>query len=456
MEVATAVLSEETVSARVERLPLSGWHVRMMSIAGLAHFSDAFDSLAIAFVLPVLVGLWKIAPAEIGFLISAGYVGQILGAIAFGWLAERVGRRGALRLTVVVISVLSLACAFSWNYFSFFVFRTIQGLGLGGEVPVAATYMNEISAANFRGRIVVLLQSVFAFGIVITSLVSIWIVPHLGWQWMFFIGALPALLAIWLRRLMPESPRWLASRGRLDEADEGLKIIENKVSRNGKVALAALPVEFPLLVKERATIASLFRGQYLGRTLTVWGLMLCTSIVGYSLLTWMPTIYRTVFKLPVEQTLQYGLVGSIASFLGVISAAFLVDAIGRRPAFMLGFFGSAAALGILWKIALQVSPVYVVALAAVGLYFISVLLSGLYLYVPEIYPTRMRALGAGCGSAWLRLGSIIGPSLVGWILGVSDLTTVFLMFAVVGVIGGLLMLLFAIETRGRVLEELAP
>src|SRR3974390_1060217 len=114
-----APLSEEMISARVERLPLSRWHVRMMSIAGLAHFSDAFDSLAIAFVLPVLVGLWKITPAEVGFLISAGYVGQILGAIGFGWLAERIGRRGALRLTVAVISILSFACALSWNYISF-------------------------------------------------------------------------------------------------------------------------------------------------------------------------------------------------------------------------------------------------------------------------------------------------------------------------------------------------
>jgi putative MFS transporter len=451
-----AALSEEQVSARVERLPLSGWHVRMMSIAGLAHFSDAFDSLAIAFVLPVLAGLWKITPAEIGLLISAGYVGQILGAIGFGWLAERIGRRGALRLTVTVISVFSFTCALSWNYLSFFISRTIQGLGLGGEVPIAATYMNEISNARFRGRIVLLLQSTFAFGIVITSLVSIWIVPHLGWQWMFFIGSLPALLAIWLRRLMPESPRWLASRGKLHEADETLKAIETEVTRNQTVKLPPLPARMPALVKERVTLASLFQGQYLGRTLLIWALMLCTSIVGYSLLTWMPTIYRTVLKLSVEQTLHYGLVGSIASFLGVVSGAFLVDAIGRRPTFAMGFFGSAIALGILWSIALNTPAIYVVGLAAVGLYFISVLLSGLYLYVPELYPTRMRALGAGTGSAWLRVGSIIGPTLVGWLLSVSDLSTVFLVFAVIGVIGGLLIIGFATETRGRILEELAP
>jgi MFS transporter, putative metabolite:H+ symporter len=456
MDIAQRAITEESISARVERLPLSRWHVRMMAIAGIAHFSDAFDALTIAFVLPILVGLWKISPTEIGFLISAGYVGQMIGAIGFGWAAERIGRRGALRLTVMVISLFSLACAFSWGYLSFFIFRSIQGLGLGGEVPVGATYMNEISTARFRGRIVTFLQSTFALGIVLTSLVSIVIVPNFGWQAMFFIGALPALLAIWLRRLMPESPRWLAGQGRLAEAGESLDRIEAEITKNGGVPLPPLPSTFPSIVRERATIADLFKGGYLGRTLMAWSLMLCTSIVGYGLLTWMPTIYRTVLKLPLDQTLRFALVGSVASFLGTLSGAFLVDLIGRRASFMLGFFGSAMALAILSQVALRVEPIVVVALAAIGLYFISLLLSGLYLYVPEIYPTRMRALGVGVASAWLRIGAIVGPSLVGWILGASNLGGVFLMFAIAAAIGGFSVLTFAIETRGRVLEELAP
>jgi MFS transporter, putative metabolite:H+ symporter len=456
MHTAAPGISEETISARIERLPFSPWHVRMMAIAGLAHFSDAFDALAIAFVLPVLVSLWDVSPAEVGFLISAGYAGQMVGAMAFGWLAERIGRRSALQWTVIVIAALSLACGFAWNYLSFFVFRSVQGLGLGGEVPVAATYINEIAVARFRGRIVLLLQSTFAFGIVITAFASAWIVPHLGWQWMFFIGALPMLLGIWLRQLMPESPRWLATHGRLEEADAALKTVEEEIVRKDGNALGALPTTFPALVEEKITIGSLFQGRYFVRTVMVWSVMLCTSIVGYSLLIWMPTIYHTVLKLPVEQTLQFGVILSIASFLGGLSAAFLVDAIGRRSTFMLGFFGSAVALGLLWKIDLQAYPLHIVALAAVGLYFISMLLSGLYLYVPEIYPTRMRALGAGTGSAWLRAGSIIGPSLVGWILSVGDLSTAFLMFAIVAAVGGVLIFLFAVETRGRVLEEVAP
>jgi putative MFS transporter len=146
---------------------------------------------------------------------------------------------------------------------------------------------------------------------------------------------------------------------------------------------------------------------------------------------------------------------SVASLLGVLTGAFLVDRIGRRPLFLLGFFGSAAALIVLSWTALQIAPTYVVALSATGLFFISILLSGLYLYVPELYPTRMRALGAGVASAWLRIGAIVGPTIVGWILGVSTLSSVFLMFAVAAAVGGLIVLVFAIETRGRALEQLA-
>ena len=217
----------DNVVARIERLPTSWWHVKTRIIVGVATFFDAFDAIAIATVLPVLAPLWKLSGPDIGFMISAGYVGQLIGALLFGWIGERYGRMPAMVGSIMLFAVMSLVCAFAWDYNSLLWFRTLQGVGLGGEVPVAAVYISELTRAKNRGRFVLLYELVFPIGLVAVSLTSLWVVPHLGWQWMFYIGALPAILALFLRTLLPESPRWLAVHGRNAEADAALSLIES-------------------------------------------------------------------------------------------------------------------------------------------------------------------------------------------------------------------------------------
>src|SRR5262249_44298745 len=156
------------------------------------------DALTITFVLPVLAGLWKLSPQDISLLLSAGYLGQLLGAIALGHFAEKLGRLRIVKISVVIMGIFSIACALSWNYSALVAFRFLQGIGLGAEVPVAAAYMNELTRAEYRGRLVMLFQMIFAAGILTASLVSIWVVPHWGWQWMFYLGALPAVLGLGL------------------------------------------------------------------------------------------------------------------------------------------------------------------------------------------------------------------------------------------------------------------
>jgi len=456
LAISAVPVSEEAISARIERLPVGGWYRRIMLIVGTAGFFDAFDAISIAFVLPVLIGLWHISPGEIGALISIGYVGQLLGAVGFSRLAESYGRQRVLCWTIVVIGLLSIACALAWNYQSLFWFRFVQGLGLGAEVPIAATYMNELTRHDMRGRMVALFQSIFAFGVMATALVSIWVVPHLGWNRMFIIGAIPAILAIWLRRLVPESPRWLASHGRLDEADTTLQRIEDKASAGG-VALPPLPMNIPKIVKQQAGWLELFGSAYLGRTLTAWAMAFTTSIVGYGLLAWLPTIYRTVYHLPLDQNLRYSFISYFVGLFGSLFGALLIDRFGRRPSYITAFVGAALPLLSVWWISRdgQVPIEAMVALASVSLFFISILLAGIYVYMPEIYPTRMRALGSGTASAWLRIASIVGPAIVGFILGSAGLGSVFLFFAVAGLAGALIVFLFAIETKGKVLEEIS-
>jgi putative MFS transporter len=443
----------DNVVARIERLPTSWWHVRTRIIVGVATFFDAFDAIAIATVLPVLVPMWKLTGPDIGFMISAGYVGQLIGALLFGWIGERYGRMPAMIGSIATFAVMSLVCAFAWDYNSLLWFRTLQGIGLGGEVPVAATYISELTRAKNRGRFVLLYELVFPIGLVTVSTSAIWIVPNLGWQWMFYIGALPAILALFLRVLLPESPRWLAVHGRATEADAALTMIEQETQ---KATGQPLPPVQPVVSTrdQRASWSDLFGPTYLRRTLVVWVIWFAAYFMNYGLVIWLSTIFRTVFKLPLDVSLRYGMITQVAGLIGTLICALTIDHVGRKPYFALSFAAAGISLGLL---AMQSNPTaeQVLTYVTVAYFFVSTINIGAYLYTPELYPTRSRALGVGTATAWLRFASMIGPTAVGYMIA-GGLPSVFAMFAATSIIAAVITGAFAIETKGRVLEEVSP
>ena len=443
----------DRIVARIERLPTSWWQVKARIIVGTATFFDAFDALAIASVLPVVAPLWKLTQPQIGFLISAGFLGQLVGALLFGWLAEHHGRMTAMIWSIALFSMMSLVCAFAFDYWSLLVLRAIQGIGLGGEVPVAAVFISELAKAKGRGRFVLLYELVFPIGLVAASLVGLWVVPRLGWQYMFAIGALPGLLALLLRRLLPESPRWLAVRGRHSEAEAAMAYIESETL---KATGEPLPPVKPVVstLEKPASLADLFGPLYMRRTLVVWVMWFCAYCVNYGLAIWLPTVYRTVFKLPLEQSLKYGLITQAVGLLGTLICALVIDHVGRRLWFAWSFAAAAVALAAL---AVYRAPTaeQVLTCMTIAYFFISSVNIGVYLYTPELYPTRVRALAVGAATAWLRFASIIGPTVVGTMIA-SGLPAVFLTFAAVAGIAAAITGLFAVETKGHVLEEASP
>ncbi len=453
MGSAAAPGTVDNVVARIERLPTSWWHVKTRITVGVATFFDAFDALAIATVLPVLVPLWKLAPPQIGLLISAGFLGQLVGALFFGWIGERFGRLHAMIWSIATFAVMSLVCALAWDYNSLLIFRTLQGIGLGGEVPVAAVYISELTRARHRGRFVLLYELVFPIGLVAASLTGLWVVPNLGWQWMFYIGALPAVLALFLRMLLPESPRWLAVRGRTVEAEAALSLIERETQIATGQPLA--PVQPVTSTREQpASLADLFGEYYLRRTLVVWVIWFSAYFINYGLSIWLPTIYRTVFKLPLDVSLRYSLITQAVGLLGTLICALSIDHVGRRVWFAIAFVGATLSLGAL---AMQPNPTseQVLVYMTMAYFFVSTINIGVYLYTPELYPTRVRALGVGTATAWLRFASMIGPTAVGYMIA-GGLQSVFLTFATIAAIAAVVTGAFAVETKGRVLEEVSP
>ena len=441
--------------ARLERLPVTPRLMLIRAIVGIATFFDGFTVLAIAFAMPSLVSEWKLTPTEVGLIISAGYVGQLFGAVLFGSLAEKYGRLKILFITIVLFVSMDVACLFAWSGASMMVFRFLQGVGTGGEVPVASAYINEFIGAEKRGRFFLLYEVIFPIGLMFAGMAGYFLVPVYGWKAMFIVGLVPSVLTIPLRWFMPESPRWLASKGRVAEAEAVVKLLEDSATRRGVILRE--PVVRP--VDSNATARSdwrdLFKGIYLKRTLMIWGLWVCAYMINNGLITWLPTLYRQVFQLPLQTSLGYGWITSGVGVVASIICALLIDKVGRKPWYATAFLlATVPLLTLSWLGATSATEVLILATATYAV--LQTIAFSLYLYSAELYPTRLRAVGTGFGSAWLRAGSSIGPIMVGFIVGDFGIRYVFAAFAAVALVGGLVTLLFAIETKGRVLEELSP
>ena len=437
--------------ARLEAVPFSRWHVRARIVVGSATFFDAFDALSLAFVLPVLVRLWRITPAEIGWLIAIGYLGQFVGALIFGGLAERYGRVRSIAGATALMSAMSISCAFAGNFSTLLTLRLIQGIGVGGEMPVAAAYINELSKARGRGRFFLLYELIFPIGLMMTGQIGALLVPALGWQVMFLIGGIPGALITLLLLRLPESPRWLISKGRLQEAagvisriDATVPWPESGIGHRGPAPVAA---------KEPSRAGELLSEAYRSRTLVVWTLWASAYFITNGLNNWMPTLYGSVYHLSLGDALRAGTFNNVAQVAILVCCAFAIDRVGRRRWTVAGFVAGALLLAMLGTFAAH-SVTAVIALVTISYGIVGSVNAVLYLYTPEIYPTRMRAIGTGAATCWLRLASAAGPLFVGYLVAASGTAAVFLMFATAGVIGAAAAF-GMLETRNKRLEELA-
>ena len=441
-----------TLLARMESVPFSRWHAKARVIMGSATFFDAFNSLSLAFALPILIGLWHISPRQSGLLIASSYVGQLAGALLFSWLAEKFGRIPSATAGIAIMAVMTLGCALAGNFPALFACRLVQGIGIGGEMPVAAAYISELSRARGRGRFFLLYEMIFPVGLMAAGQLGAWLAPAFGWQAIFLIGSIPCLIITFLVARLPESPRWLISKGRLLEACDVVKHMEASAGISGPLpsAPAAAPNRDPL---HSTRWAELLSPAYRSRTLTVWALWFSAYFIANSLNNWLPSLYNTVYHLGLRPALRAASMTNVAQVLVLLICAFSIDRIGRRTWTLASFIAGAALLGILGFLASgSVSSVMILATLIYGI--IGSTNAVLYLYTPEIYPTRMRAIGTGLATSWLRLASAIGPALVGFMVGAKGIGSVFLMFAAVSIVGA-----FAasrmIETRGQRLEDVS-
>lgn len=429
----------------LDRSAFTATHWKMYLTVALGHFFDGFDINMMGLVMPGIIASFALSPAQAGVLASSVFLGMFVGSTVIGPLADRIGRKRAMVGAIAAYCVLSFAVAFAWSHASLLTLRTLQGVGLGAEVPLVFTYLSEFMPKRRRGLL--LASSVFFWqaSSFFASFVAILVVPAFTWRGMFIVGAVPAVLLIILWIGLPESVRFLISRGRLREAN-GI------VERLCTVEPQSRPVAARPHVPEPARLREILRGGYLGPTLGVWLMQFSGGAVFFGLAIWLPSIFAKMGFSIVKSFAFTGLVTG-AGALGNIAGGLLLEKWGRRTTVSV-FLGLGGLLMLAWGRASGAPAI--LALGALTAFFASGGAGGpLFAYTSEIYPTRFRAAGTGWAASWQRIGGIVAAPTLGWLMGagVPGYTFFAVLGAVllVGAIGGYLL---GYETRGKSLEEI--
>jgi len=443
-------MSAETFVARLDRVPLNRFHWTLLITSGLGWMFDAMDVLLIGFLVAPITKEFALAPAQVGLVASAGFVGMFLGAAISGRLADRYGRRLIFQATLVLFSIGAVLSALAPTFELLLAARVVAGLGLGGELPVVATLVSEFSPRAQRGRMIVLLESFWAYGTLAAGLVALLVLPQFGWRGAFVVAALPALYVAYLRSALPESPRYLAERGRGAEADA----IVRRVERAGGGALLTLGAAVAPARSGRTSLAELWSPKLRRRTLMLWILWFGVVFTYYGMFLWIPTllIARGLDDVRGGQANQFFLLSTVAQVPGYFSAAWLVDRWGRKPTLVAYLLGTAASAFLFGNSGTGLDAFLYAALLS---FFNLGAWGVLYTVTPELYPTGIRTTGAGIAAAVGRIGGIIGPFLTPVLVPTLGQSGVFAMFMVVLLVTAVNVLLFAEETKGKSLEQIS-
>ncbi|MCL2529120.1 MAG: MFS transporter [Coriobacteriia bacterium] len=453
-----------SISQRLDRLPATPLLIKVIIIAGLGLMFDAMDQGMVAGVIASIGLDWELTTAQRGLLGSSGVLGMLFGALVSGLAADRWGRRTIVLVTLLIFSFGSLLCGLAPGFEWLLVFRFITGIGLGGELPVITTYVSEFSSLKNRGRNVVIVESFWAWGWILAALVAYLAIPLYGWRAAFFIGAVPALFAAALRFLIPESPRFLERKGRLDEADKIVTKMERSIEQSGTGGTGfgvPLSVESgtpnpvpPVPLSPLTAFLTLWKKEYRQSTIVLWVLWFGVNLGYYGFVLWTPS-FLVEQGFDLVRSFEFTLYMCFAQLPGYLTAALLIEKIGRKRVLTIFLVGTACAA---WFFG-HADSLPLVILSGCLLYFFALGTWGcVYSYTPELYPTAIRTTGAGSASAFGRVGAFIAPMIVpvvyafvgpeyGFELVFVLLTGVFIVVAlVVGILG--------VETKGKVIPEI--
>lgn len=447
--------SQSTRLARLDRLPFTREHRKLLVGSGMGWALDAMDVGLISFVLAQLAVTWSLTGPELSWIASAGFIGMAIGASLGGLLADRLGRRQVFAITLLVFGIATGASALAWSVGVLIALRFVVGLGLGAELPVASTLVSEFAPPRIRGRIIVLLEAFWAVGWTLAAIIGFVVVPasENGWRWALAIGAVPALYAAFIRFGLPESVRFLESRGRTAEAEATVRRFE--ASAGVAPPTEVTTVEPGAVSKPRLSagrqISALWARPHRKQTAALWVVWFCVNFSYYGAFVWLPTIL-VASGFSLVRSFGYTLIITLAQLPGYLVAAWLVEKWGRNKTLALFLTGSAVSAVLFGLAALE----WQVIGAGMLLSFFNLGAWGaLYAVTPELYPTELRATGSGWAAGIGRIASIIAPLAVPLLTGFGGNVLLFSVFAAFFLVAATAALTLA-DKRGKSLEEFVP
>lgn len=417
-----------TLSERLDRLPFTRAHLRVLTGSGVGWALDAMDVGLISFVIAALAAQWSLQPSETAWIASIGFVGMAIGASVGGLLADRFGRRQVFALTLLVYGLATGASALVGGLAALLVLRFLVGLGLGAELPVASTYVSEFAPARIRGRLIVILEAFWAVGWTLAALIGYFVIPASedGWRWAFALGAIPAAYALIVRWGLPESARWLERRGRFTQAETVVRTFEDAAGVAAPPASGRPVAPPPKATSLGERLAVLWSAEFRVRTACLWLVWFCVNFSYYGAFIWIPSIL-VAQGYDLVRSFGFTLIITLAQLPGYAAAAWLIEVWGRRATLSVFLIGSAASAVFFGTAG---SPGVIIA-AGMALSFFNLGAWGaLYAVSPEMYPTSLRATGTGWAAGAGRIASIVAPLIVPPLLMAGGAPTLFVVFAV--------------------------
>lgn len=396
---------------------------KLLMSAGLSWMFDAMDVGILSFIAADLTIKWGLSPQQTGLFTSVNSIGMAFGAAIAGFMADKLGRKNVLLWTLLIFSIASGLSAAATSFAVLCVLRFIAGFGLGGELPVASTLVSESVPAQDRGRAVVLLESFWAAGWIIAALIAYFIIPDYGWQAAFLIGALPALYALYLRRAIKDSPKFLNQQN-------GYNVVKK--------------------ISFRKSFASVWHAEHRRSTLMLWILWFTVVFSYYGMFLWLPSV-MVLKGFSLVKSFEYVLIMTLAQLPGYFTAAYFIEKFGRK--FVLFIYLVFTAISAVWFG--NATTEWMLIAAGISLSFFNLgAWGGMYAYTPELYPTKVRSTGVGLAASFGRIGGVIAPYLVGVLVaGKISVGYIFWIFFVTIIIGALAVLFLGKETKGQELID---